>query len=291
MNAPIRYAIVPARPEAHLFRVACTVADPDPAGQEFALPAWIPGQLPDPRVRAARRFDPRREPRSAGGAGKARTSTPGAPRRSPGPLTVSCEVYAWDLSVRGAHLDTTHGFFNGTCVFLRVLGPRGASAARSRSCRPRGARYRDWRVATAMPRNGAQAVRLRHLRGGELRRADRSSGRDGRIHAGELPRLRRAARHRHHRPPSRRHARGCARDLKRAVRAPDPVSSASPRRWIATCSWSRALGEGYGGLEHRASTALLCSRDDLPRPATTSASERYRTFLGLAATSTSTPGT
>jgi len=26
-----------------------------------------------------------------------------------------------------------------------------------------------------------------------------------------------------------------------------------------------ALGEGYGGLEHRASTALLCSRDDLPQ--------------------------
>ena len=43
-----------------------------------------------------------------------------------------------------------------------------------------------------------------------------------------------------------------------------------------------ALGEGYGGLEHRASTALLCSRDDLPsaghgRDHATS----YRTFLGL----------
>ena len=35
---------------------------------------------------------------------------------------MTAEVYGWDLSVRGAHLDTTHGFFNGTCVFLRVLG-------------------------------------------------------------------------------------------------------------------------------------------------------------------------
>ena len=30
------------------------------------------------------------------------------------------EVYAWDLSVRTAHLDQTHAFFNGTSVFLRV---------------------------------------------------------------------------------------------------------------------------------------------------------------------------
>jgi len=33
MTRPIRYTIVPARPEAHLYRVACTVEDPDPSGQ------------------------------------------------------------------------------------------------------------------------------------------------------------------------------------------------------------------------------------------------------------------
>ena len=26
------------------------------------------------------------------------------------------------------------------------------------------------------------------------------------------------------------------------------------------------VGNGYGGLEHRTSTSLICSRDDLPRP-------------------------
>jgi len=31
------------RPEAHLYRVTCTVDDPDPSGQRFALPAWVPG--------------------------------------------------------------------------------------------------------------------------------------------------------------------------------------------------------------------------------------------------------
>jgi predicted metalloprotease with PDZ domain len=42
-----------------------------------------------------------------------------------------------------------------------------------------------------------------------------------------------------------------------------------------------AIGEGYGGLEHRASTALLCSRDDLPWAGMKGLPERYRTFLGL----------
>ncbi|MFA7292970.1 MAG: PDZ domain-containing protein, partial [Rhodocyclaceae bacterium] len=42
-----------------------------------------------------------------------------------------------------------------------------------------------------------------------------------------------------------------------------------------------AVGDGYGGLEHRASTALHCSRDDLPHTGMKGLPERYRTFLGL----------
>ena len=40
---PIRFQITPKHPGAQLFEVTCTVADPDPAGQRFSLPAWIPG--------------------------------------------------------------------------------------------------------------------------------------------------------------------------------------------------------------------------------------------------------
>lgn len=42
-NAHIRYSILPSKPEAHLFEVRCTVDNPDPWGQKFSLPAWIPG--------------------------------------------------------------------------------------------------------------------------------------------------------------------------------------------------------------------------------------------------------
>jgi predicted metalloprotease with PDZ domain len=44
----------------------------------------------------------------------------------------------------------------------------------------------------------------------------------------------------------------------------------------------RALPDGYGGLEHRYSTALVCRPDDLPVPGTPVGDEAYRRFLGLA---------
>src|SRR3546814_1003641 len=42
-----------------------------------------------------------------------------------------------------------------------------------------------------------------------------------------------------------------------------------------------ATGDGYGGLEHRASTALLTSRGDLPTLGRAQAPEGYQDFLGL----------
>src|SRR5690606_32379626 len=40
-------------------------------------------------------------------------------------------------------------------------------------------------------------------------------------------------------------------------------------------------GDAYGGLEHRASTALMAARSDLPVIGKPEQSEGYRTFLGL----------
>ena len=104
-HTPVRYSIAPLSPEAHLFEVLCTVADPDPQGQRFALPAWIPGSY---LVRDfARHIVAIGATRGAAGR---RRPVPMEKidkhtwRAAPvsGPLTVRAEVYAWDLSVRGA---------------------------------------------------------------------------------------------------------------------------------------------------------------------------------------------
>ncbi len=278
MNAPIRYAIVPARPEAHLFRVECTVADPDPAGQGFALPAWIPGSYMVREfarhvvsIRATHRGRPvalekvdkhtwRAEPLS-------------------GPLTVVAEVYAWDPSVRGAHLDTRHGFFNGACVFLRVLG-RESEPCELEIAPPADARYRKWRVATAMPRDGAKAYGF-----GAYAAADYDELIDHPVEMGEFSLASFRARGvPHDIVITGRHDADLARlrrDLKRVCEQHiDFFGRPAPmRRYVFLVT---ALGAGYGGLEHRASTALVCSRDDLPRRGERGVDERYRTFLGLA---------
>ena len=154
----IHYAIVPKDLAGHLFEVTLTVALPAPDGQVFALPAWIPGSY------MIREFSRNIVQIRAEANGKPVALTKldkHSWRAAPvdGALTVQYEVYAWDLSVRAAHLDQTHGFFNGTSVYLRVLGqeemahqvdiqrPADPAAARPGAWR---LRCRNWaRSATA----------------------------------------------------------------------------------------------------------------------------------------------
>jgi predicted metalloprotease with PDZ domain len=275
---PIRYRIRAADPAAHLFAVECTVADPDPAGQRFALPAWVPGSY---LVRDfARHIVAIRA--AARGADVALTKLDkhtwrAAPCR--GPLTVTAEVYGWDLSVRGAHLDATHGFVNGACVFLRVLGRE------ERECEieiqpPAGRRYARWRVATSLARKGARPLGF-----GTYAAADYDEAIDHPVEMGTFAHASFTAGGVPHEVAvtGRAHA-----DLDRLARDLKRLCEWQIRFWGGPAPMDRyvflvtAVGDGYGGLEHRASTALLASRDDLPRPGEKALTERYRTFLGLA---------
>jgi predicted metalloprotease with PDZ domain len=68
------------------------------------------------------------------------------------------------------------------------------------------------------------------------------------------------------------------RRSRAAVRTEDPYAAPFERYLFLTL----AVDDGYGGLEHRASTALICKRADLPFIGMKAATEGYRTFLGLA---------
>jgi predicted metalloprotease with PDZ domain len=278
MTEPVRYTVNPEHPEAHCYRVSCTVADPDPSGQELALPAWIPGSY---MIRELARHVVSIRAESRGRPVAIEKTDKHTWRAQPcvGPLTVICEVYARDLSVRGAYLDPRQGLFNGACLFLRPKGHEGA-ACELEIRRPKGARYRDWVVATAMDRAGAKPRGF-----GAYRAADYDELIDHPVAMGELTFATfRACGVPHEIAIAGRHRADTARlarDLKRLCEhhirffgEPAPM-----KRYVFLVT---ALGEGYGGLEHRASTALLCSRDDLPLRGEVSVGERYRTFLGLA---------
>jgi predicted metalloprotease with PDZ domain len=276
-STPVRYVIRPAAPQAHRFSVRCIVDDPDPAGQRFALPAWIPGSY------MIREFARHIVAIRAARAGRTIAidkidkhtwvAAPGV-----GAITVTIEVYAFDTSVRGAYLDTERGFFNGPCVFLRVIGQE------SRACeleieRPVGASYRSWRVATSLERDGAPAYGF-----GRYRAIDYDELIDSPVELGAFT----LTSFRAHGVPhdiviAGRHAadmRRLTRDFKRICEHQiDLFGRPAPmQRYVFLVN---ALGEGYGGLEHRASTALLCTREDLPKVGASDTPEAYRTFLGL----------
>lgn len=282
--APIRYTIRPTSPEAHLFEVSCSVANPDPAGQCFALPAWIPGSY------LIRDFARHIVSIRAEAGGKPvrlakidKHTWRAAALRKSETLTVTCEIYAWDLSVRGAHLDPTHAFFNGTSVFLSPLGHEETPCLIDIQP-PRGKAYADWRIATALePAHGEKKAAKRH--GFGLYRADSYDELiDHPVEMGNFTLATfKACGVTHEVAITGRHDCDLKRltaDLKRICEwqirffgEPAPMS-----RYVFLVT---AVGEGYGGLEHRASTALLCSRHDLPAPGMRAMTESYRTFLGL----------
>ena len=283
-QSAIHYTIVPRDLAGHLFNVTLTVANPDPDGQTFALPAWIPGSY---MIREFARNIVRIRAERAGAAVALTKldkhtwcAAPGA-----GPLTLHYEVYAWDLSVRAAHLDQTHGFFNGTSVFLRVVGQE-ATAHQVDIQRPADAAARTWRVATSMKEAGAKRYGF-----GTYGAANYDELIDHPVEMGNFELATFEAHGIPHdivitgRVPNLDMARLQA-DLKAICETQiaffEPLTKRAPLdRYVFM---TMAVGDGYGGLEHRASTALICARADLPTTANQKPGEPgegYLQFLGL----------
>jgi predicted metalloprotease with PDZ domain len=274
----IHYRIRASRPEAHVFDVELTVREPAADGQRLRLPAWIPGSY---MIREfARNIVTIRAHCSSGPVALEKVDKhtwQAAP--CAGPLTVVYEVYAWDLSVRGAHFDTSHAFFNGTSVFLAVEGQE-ASPCDVTLERPGGNLYRNWSVATSLPLAGAKRYGF-----GKYRADSYDELIDHPVEMGTFSLVTFRARGVEHDVAiTGRHDADLdrlARDLKRMCEHQiDLFGGKAPmQRYVFLVM---AVGDGYGGLEHRASTALLCSRWDLPRANVETQDDRYLTFLGLA---------
>lgn len=281
MKNTVHYTIVPRDPAAHLFGVTVTVDRPDPAGQTFSLPAWIPGSY------MIREFA-RNIVQIAAMTGEERVALTKLDKHTwraapcKGPLTLYYEVYAWDLSVRTAHLDRTHGFFNGTSVFLRAEGyEHGAHVVDIVA--PEGEAYADWRVATAM-----RQIKGRRYGFGRYAAANYDELIDHPVEMGTFA----LATFKAHGVPHDVVFTGVipnldlpriTADLKRICESQiamfEPQSKRAPMdRYVFM---TMVVGDGYGGLEHRASTALICSRADLPVAGQKEMTDGYRTFLGL----------
>ena len=278
------YRLHPADPAAHHFEVSCTVTSPAPQGQRFALPAWIPGSY------LVREFAKHIVSIRAEAGGKAvrlkkldKHTWQAAPVKGSEPLTITMTVYAWDLSVRGAHLDTTHGFFNGTSVFLRVLGQED-SPCLVHIAPPSGTAYKHWRLATSLPPARGERGAAKPLGFGLFQAANYDELIDHPVEMGSFTHFSfEAGGVPHEVAITGRHdcdTERLAADLAKICTAQiDFFARPAPMtRYVFLVT---AVGDAYGGLEHRASTALICKRADLPKPGQTTISEGYRRFLGL----------
>jgi predicted metalloprotease with PDZ domain len=279
----IRYRIVPIHPAAHLWQVTVTVDKPDARGQRFMLPSWIPGSY------MIREFA-RHVGRVAAHCGDAPVACEKVDKNtwkcSPvdGPLTLSYTVYAWDLSVRGAHLDDTHGFFNGANVFMLVEGQR-EGACEIEIVRPTGERYQGWKVATSLAGPTADD-------GGRDFGVYHAENYDALIdHPVEMGLFTHATFEacgvKHHVVLTGRHRADMTRltnDLQKVcetqIRLFEPETATAPMSeyWFLIT----VVGDGFGGLEHRASTALIVSRDELPLANEPRVTTGYRKLLSLA---------
>ena len=280
------YAIRPADPGAHLFQVTVEIDRPDPQGQRFFLPAWIPGSY---LIRDFARNIVRLRALDAAGRRVRVEKTDKhtwrcAPLAADGQLTLAYEVYANDLSVRSAHLDTTRGFFNGSSVFLLPAGRRH-EACRVDIFAPRERRHRNWRVATTL----APASGTRRGQFGRYLARDYDELIDCPVELGDFASARFAVQDVEHEVTvsgqvPRLDLSRLTKDLALVCAAHARLFEPRTRRppFAHYCFLTMAVDEGYGGLEHRDSTALLCRRDDLPHLGMKASTEAYRRFLGLA---------
>lgn len=209
---------------------------------------------------------------------------------------VEAIIYAWDLSVRAAHLDQSHGFFNPTSLCFRLEGAETLPCDIDLIEPDQGQIKGPWEVATTLQR-------LEHTPQwafGTYRARNYDDLADHPVEMGSFSKFSfQACGLPHWLVVTGRHRFDASRvchDLKKICETQiyffDAAGNAPFEQFMFLLT---VLGEGYGGLEHRDSTALICKRDDLPAPNSlklrqdgspedqqTEPSEAYQRFLGLA---------
>lgn len=282
----VRYRVEVLSPQAHLFAITLEIDHPAPR-QRLSLPVWIPGSY------LVREFSQHLQHLQATQGGEP-VSLRQLDKNSwqvmadaGHPLVLRYEVYAFDASVRTAFLDSTRGFFNATSLCLRVNGQE--DQAQGLEVVP-GQAPAGWRVATGLTSSEVDGAGFGHYTA-----QDYDELADCPVELGSFWRGEFVA----HGVPHRFVVSGAGGwfDGERLLADTRRICEAQIGFWHGTGGEApfksylfmmHASGEGYGGLEHRNSTALVCQRTDLPKllakdekPPALKATDGYTTLLGL----------
>ena len=276
-QAPVHYRIEAADPHARLFTVTLTVAHPQEQ-QELSLPVWIPGSYLvrefSKNLQRLTAQQGRRVPLLQLDKHRWRATC-----RTDRPLVLTYEVCAYDSSVRTAWLDASRGFFNGTSVCLRVHGQEDAPHALEVAST---AATAHWSVATGLTPQSIDKRGFGVYAASHYDELVDCPVEMGTFWSGQFTAC--GVAHRFV-------VAGAAPsfDGKRLLADTQKICETAIRFWHGKGKppiknylfMLNAVHDGYGGLEHRNSTALICGRRDLPRTGEARASDGYTTLLGL----------
>ena len=276
---PLHYLVEVMEPNNHLFRVTLTIARPA-AQQRLSLPVWIPGSyLVREFAKNLSGLQARQGLRSRLAALQLDKCTWQIDCSPAKPLVVSYDVYARDNSVRTAWLDAGRGFFNSTSLCLKVEGQEQLPHTLEV---PLPKAVTDWSLATGLT---AQKIDKRGF--GHYQAADYDELADCPVEMGAFWSGGFTACG----VPHRFVVAGALPGFDGAKLLADTqkICEAEIRFWHGSKKppfshylfMLNAVDDGYGGLEHRSSTALICNRKDLPRAGDAKVSDGYTTLRGL----------
>lgn len=278
MHAACHYTIKANQPSQHFFQVSVVIRQPDPQGQIVWLPNWILGSY---MIRDFARHIVSVRAKTAQGLlldVKKLTKNQWQVTAYDSEIILDYEVYAWDLSVRGAHLDQTHGYFNGTCLLLAVQGQEESQHLLT-LCQP--VDNVDWRVATTLTPHQIDEQGF-----GTYQADNYLELVDNPVEMANFTKLDFSVANTPHAMvitgKHRADTTRLASDLAKICQAAIDFWGDEQPPFNQYLFMLMVVGSGYGGLEHRRSTSLLCSRDDLPLSSEPQKiGDKYKTFLGL----------
>lgn len=190
-------------------------------------------------------------------------------------ITVEYDVYAYDLSVRGAYVDQSRLYINPACVCLGLDGQEDKAIEVEIFLPPE---LKHFQLATGLPHKSFVSGRY------TLKAKDYAELIDAPFELAEQSRFSfEAAGIAHEFVISGKHAMNAARmqqDLEKICGTEIAMFGSAPFKNYTFMTM--ATGNSYGGLEHPNSTSLITPRDDLPQAdELLEPSKEYQRFLGL----------
>ena len=275
----IHYQVNVSSIAGHVFDVSLHIENPDKNGQVLTLPAWIPGSyMIRDFAKNLIKISAKDDMGTNINIQKLDKQTWQAQAVST-TLTIEYQIYAFDLSVRGAYINDEMAFLNGTNMFLEVVGQTD-QPCRLTLQKPLQLELSHWKVATTMPTEMQDTHAF-----GEYRASHYEELIDHPVLMGEFDIL----------PFTASGvefeiilAGGHQADVKRITKDLTKVCQHHIDFFADTPPIKRyqfitlLTDNAFGGLEHMSSTALMYSRNDLPSLSDAEKmTDGYRVFLSL----------